>query len=65
MALFNSSLNEGMLPYQRGEAKFVPLKKPNKLDYRLAKAWRPISLLATLGSRRISIKVGEKDRYLA
>ncbi|KAG0152951.1 hypothetical protein PDIDSM_55550 [Penicillium digitatum] len=27
----------------------APLKKPNKGDYTIAKAWRPISLLATLG----------------
>ena len=29
--------------------KIIPLKKPGKPNYRLAKAWRPISLLATLG----------------
>ncbi|KZL63334.1 transposon i [Colletotrichum incanum] len=30
-------------------AKIIPLKKPGKDNYTLAKAWRPISLLATLG----------------
>ncbi|THC88429.1 hypothetical protein EYZ11_012122 [Aspergillus tanneri] len=30
-------------------AKIIPLKKPNKENYTTAKAWRPISLLATLG----------------
>ncbi|KAJ5148268.1 hypothetical protein N7526_001620 [Penicillium atrosanguineum] len=30
-------------------AKIIPLKKPNKENYTIAKAWRPISLLATLG----------------
>jgi hypothetical protein len=27
----------------------IPLEKPGKEDYTVAKAWRPISLLATLG----------------
>ncbi|KAF5725014.1 reverse transcriptase [Fusarium mundagurra] len=30
-------------------ARSIPLKKPGKDDYTIAKAWRPISLLATLG----------------
>ena len=47
--LFRTSLNEGYLPDQWRVNKIIPLKKPNKPDYRLAKAWRPISLLATLG----------------
>lgn len=29
-------------------AKIIPLKKPNKFNYCVAKAWRPISLLSTL-----------------
>jgi hypothetical protein len=29
--------------------KIIPLKKTNKENYTIAKAWRPISLLATLG----------------
>ena len=44
-----TSLNEGYLPDQWRVNKIIPLKKPNKPNYRLAKAWRPISLLATLG----------------
>ena len=47
--LFKTSLNKGYLPCQWRVAKMIPLKKPSKPDYRLAKAWRPISLLATLG----------------
>ena len=47
--LFKASLDEGILPRQWREAKIIPLKKPSKPDYRYAKAWRPISLLATLG----------------
>jgi hypothetical protein len=30
-------------------AEIIPLKKPNREDYTIAKAWRPISLLAPLG----------------
>lgn len=30
-------------------AKIIPPKKPNKENYNIAKAWRLISLLATLG----------------
>jgi hypothetical protein len=47
--LFQASLQEGTVPRQWRHAKIIPLKKPNKDDYTIAKAWRPISLLATLG----------------
>jgi exonuclease III len=49
LALFRQSLAEGALPSQWRHAKIIPLKKPGKEDYTVAKAWRPISLLATLG----------------
>ena len=49
LALFRASLDEGMLPSQWRHAKIIPLKKPGKEEYTVAKAWRPISLLATLG----------------
>jgi exonuclease III len=49
LALFRASLEEGTLPSQWRHAKIIPLKKPGKEDYTVAKAWRPISLLATLG----------------
>jgi exonuclease III/ribonuclease HI len=49
LALFRASLEEGTLPAQWRHAKIIPLKKPGKEDYTVAKAWRPISLLATLG----------------
>ena len=49
LELFRSSWNEGYLPHQWREAKIIPLRKPDKPDYRLAKAWRPITLLSTLG----------------
>lgn len=47
--LFQTSLDKGTLPQQWKVAKIIPLKKPGKGDYTLAKAWRPISLLSTLG----------------
>ncbi len=49
LALFRASLEDGTLPTQWRHAKIIPLKKPSKDDYTVAKAWRPISLLATLG----------------
>ncbi|KAJ5260426.1 hypothetical protein N7505_009807 [Penicillium chrysogenum] len=47
--VFQASLEDGMLRRQWRHAKIIPLKKPNKENYTIAKAWRPISLLATLG----------------
>ena len=49
LSLFRASLEEGVLPDQWRHAKIIPLKKPNKENYSIAKAWRPISLLSTLG----------------
>ncbi|ODA78129.1 hypothetical protein RJ55_06733 [Drechmeria coniospora] len=49
LSLFRGSLEEGKLPDQWRHAKIIPLKKPDKGDYSIAKAWRSISLLATLG----------------
>jgi ribonuclease HI len=49
LELFRMSLEEGVLPRQWRHAKIIPLRKPNKESYTIAKAWRPISLLATLG----------------
>ncbi|RKK69233.1 hypothetical protein BFJ71_g17742, partial [Fusarium oxysporum] len=49
LSLFRASLREGVLPSQWRHAKIIPLKKPNKENYSIAKAWRPISLLSSLG----------------
>ena len=62
LALFQASLEDGMLPTQWRYAKIIPLKKPNKDDYIIAKAWRPISLLATLGKLLKSV-VAERILY--
>ena len=48
-SLFRASLEAGVLPDQWRHAKIVPLKKADKPDYSVAAAWRPISLLSTLG----------------
>ncbi|KJZ68823.1 hypothetical protein HIM_11783 [Hirsutella minnesotensis 3608] len=62
--LFDSSLQEGVVPHQWRTAKIIPLKKPGKDDYRLAKAWRPISLLSTLG-KILEAVVAERISYAA
>ncbi|KJZ68315.1 hypothetical protein HIM_12296 [Hirsutella minnesotensis 3608] len=60
--LFDSSLREGVVPQQWRTAKIIPLKKPDKDDYTLAKAWRPISLLSTLG-KILEAVVAERISY--
>ena len=47
--LFKTLLHEGCLPSQWRCAKIILLKKLGKSDYTIAKSWRPISLLLTLG----------------
>ena len=64
LLLFNSSLYQGVLPSQWKEAKIIPLKKPGKSDYTNPKAWRPISLLATLG-KILEAVIAERISYLA
>ena len=53
-----------VLPYQWREARIIPLKKPDKPDYRIAKAWRPISLLSTLG-KIFEVILAERFSYAA
>jgi len=53
LALFQTSLDEGELPSQWRDAKIIP--KPNKGDYGIVKAWRPVSLLSTLGKTLESV----------
>ena len=45
--LYNACLFRGVHPWT--EAKVVPIAKPNKADYSLPKAYRPISLLECCG----------------
>jgi hypothetical protein len=62
LLLFQSSIDEGKVPSQWRNAKIIPLKKPNKADYTAAKAWRPISLLSTLGKVLESV-IAERISY--
>lgn len=43
--------------------KIIPLRKPGKGDYSIAKAWRPISLLLTLG-KALEAVVAERISYV-
>ena len=61
--LFQTSLATGILPTQWKEAKIIPLKKPEMGNYTIANAWRPISLLPTLGKILESV-VAERISYL-
>jgi hypothetical protein len=63
LALFRAFLDEGTLPSQWKHTKIIPLKKPGKDDYTLAKAWRPISLLATLNKILESV-ITERISYV-
>jgi hypothetical protein len=48
MALYRASLRLRHLPDSWRTARIVPLRKPGKPDYTVPKAFRPISLLATI-----------------
>ncbi|OAQ57981.1 reverse transcriptase [Purpureocillium lilacinum] len=60
--LFDSSIRDGVVPHQWRTAKIIPLKKPERGDYTVAKAWRPISLLSTLG-KVLEVVVAERLSY--
>ena len=53
--LLQASVRESYLPEQWKVARIVPLRKPGKPDYTLAKAYRPISLLTTLSKALESV----------
>ena len=59
----HTSFEEGELPTQWRHAKTIPLRKPGKEDYTIAKAWRPISLLSTLGKVMESV-IAERISHL-
>lgn len=61
--LFQASLRIGRVPSQWKVAKIIPLRKPNKPDYTVPKAYRPISLLATLGKAMEAV-IAERISYL-
>jgi len=62
--LFQLSISKASIPQAWKTAKIVPLRKPKKPDYTMAKAYRPISLLITLG-KMLEALVAERISYLA
>ncbi|EAQ84299.1 hypothetical protein CHGG_10703 [Chaetomium globosum CBS 148.51] len=63
--LFRTSLRDGDIPSQWRNAKIIPLKKPGKSEYTLAKSWRPISLLSTLARQLFVATVAPVMDYAA
>jgi hypothetical protein len=64
LLLFRTSVETGQLPTQWKIAKIIPLKKPGKPSYRIAKAWRLISLLYTLG-KILKVVITERISHVA
>jgi ribonuclease HI len=64
MALYRASLKLGHLPKTWRNARIVPLRKPGKPDYTIPKAFRPISLLATI-SKGLEAVVANRLSYMA
>jgi hypothetical protein len=60
--LFQTFLDTGTLPQQWRTATIISLKKPNKDDYTQSKAWRPVSLLFTLG-KLLEMVVAERASF--
>jgi hypothetical protein len=58
LLLFQTSLDEEALPIHWRNAKIIPLKKPDKGDYTVAQARRPILLLSTLRKTLESVVAG-------
>jgi hypothetical protein len=53
--LFNECLQLGYCPNHFRESTTVILRKPGKPDYTIPKAYRPITLLSTLGKALESV----------
>ena len=62
--LFQISIEQGRLASTWKVAKIVPLRKNGRADYTVSKAYRPISLLSTLGKLLESV-IAERISYLA
>lgn len=52
VSIFTACVDLGHHPKQWRSAKIIVLRKPGKPDYTIPGAYRPISLLNTLGSSR-------------
>jgi len=61
--LMRASLDTAYIPSPWKVARILPLRKPGKPDYTVAKAYRPISLLATLGKLMEAV-IAERISYL-
>jgi hypothetical protein len=64
LKLYQASLDLKFVPQRWRTAKIVVLRKPNKPDYSVAKAHRPISLLETI-SKGLEAVVARRLSYLA
>lgn len=62
--IFDMSLKLSIVPAAWKVARILPLRKPNKPDYTVAKAYRPISLLPTLG-KMLELVVARRLSYWA
>lgn len=61
-ALVRASIESGHIPSSWKIARILPLRKPGKPDYTVAKAYRPISLLATI-SKVVESVLAERISY--
>jgi hypothetical protein len=64
LKLYQASLDLKYVPQRWRTAKIVVLRKPNKPDYSVSKAYRPISLLETI-SKGLETVVARRLSYLA
>lgn len=63
VALFRAALQHSHLLNSWKIARILPIRKPDKQNYQLAKAYRPISLLATL-SKALESVLAQQLSYL-
>ena len=64
LKLYQASLDLKYVSQRWRTAKIVVLRKPNKPDYSMPKAYRPISLLETI-SKGLEVVVARRLSYLA
>ena len=62
--LFRECIRVGRIPREWKTARIIPLRKPDKPDYTVANAYRPISLLYTI-SKAFEAVIATRIAYLA
>ena len=62
--LFTASIECGIMPDQWKTARIISLRKPQKEDYSIPGAYRPISLLSTLG-KMLEAVMAQRLAYLS